>query len=224
MSDFQVSTLRDRIYDEVVRRIVSGELRQGEQIDERVMSERLSVSRTPLREALGALARDGFVETRPYRGAFVREFSAHEINDIFEVRKALECLAIRLAVAQMTDADVAAIRTILDGAVDALYRGDLNAYAACDREFHDSIARLSGNHVIVDTLNRLGLQIQACRVMANLQSGVPERTAEERTAILRALESRDPDRASALMGEHISGVQRSVMEKLQSQAPMPAST
>jgi DNA-binding GntR family transcriptional regulator len=210
--DFRVSTLRDRIYDEVVRQIVAGELRHGEQIDERVMSERLSVSRTPLREAFGALAKDGFVEIRPYRGAFVREFSPHEINDIFEVRKALECLAIRFAIGQMTDADVADIRTILDGAVDALFKGDFAAYAARDREFHERIAQLSDNHVIVDTLNRLALQIQACRVMANQQPGVPERTAQERTAILHALESRDAAKASALMNEHIAGVQRSIMD------------
>src|SRR5262245_15354514 len=78
-------TLRERIYEELVRMIVSGDLPSGAPIDERMLVERLAVSRTPFREAIGTLEKEGLVEIRPYRGFFVRSFSREQINDLYEL-------------------------------------------------------------------------------------------------------------------------------------------
>ena len=91
-------TLRERIYEEVVHLILSGELPSGGWVDEKQVIDRLRVSRTPFREAIGILAKGGLIEIKPYRGFYVRSFSRDETADLYELYKRLECFAVELAV------------------------------------------------------------------------------------------------------------------------------
>src|ERR1700692_1219849 len=122
-------TLRERIYEEVVRLIVSGELPSGGWVDEKLGIKRLGVSRTPFREAIGTLAKGGLIEIKPYRGFYVRSFSRNETADLYELFKRLECFAIELAVPQMSDHDIRRFENILLEAMVALQRGDMKTYA-----------------------------------------------------------------------------------------------
>ncbi|WP_105372845.1 GntR family transcriptional regulator [Neorhizobium huautlense] len=215
----QHQTLRERIYEEIVRLIVSGELPSGVSIDEKLLTERLQVSRTPFREAIGTLAKEGLIEIKPYRGFFVRSFSRKEVSDLYELRKTLECFAVELAVPQMSDAHIAGFERILDEAVAALRRGDLETYGARDREFHETIAELSGSAPLIETLSRLALQIQICRAIANESKEFAERAAEERDQILQAFRARDIPQAKALMHAHISDVQQAVLARFRKESP-----
>jgi len=206
-------TLRERIYEEIVRLIVSGELPSGVSIDEKVLTEKLQVSRTPFREAIGTLAKEGLIEIKPYRGFFVRSFSRKEIDDLYELRKTLECFAVELAVPQMSDRDIARFERILDGAVEALQRGDMETYGIRDREFHETIAERSGSAALIETLSRLALQIQVCRTIANESREFATRAAQERDDILKAFRARDIPRAASLMRAHISDVQQAVLSR-----------
>ena len=214
----QHQTLRERIYEEIVRLIVSGELPSGVSIDEKLLTERLQVSRTPFREAIGTLAKEGLIEIKPYRGFFVRSFSRKEVSDLYELRKTLECFAVELAVPQMSDAHIAGFERILDEAVAALRRGDLETYGARDREFHETIAELSGSAPLIETLSRLALQIQICRAIANESKEFAERAAEERDQILQAFRARDIPQAKALMHAHISDVQQAVLARFRKES------
>jgi DNA-binding GntR family transcriptional regulator len=204
-------TLNQRIYYKVRDLIESGAIPAGAQLDERTLAQDLAVSRTPLREAIATLVEEGLVERRPYRGNFVRVFTARQVNNLYQVRQALEGLAIRLAVPRITADDLEQIRAILDQCQDALERDDMAAYSAADQRFHDSIARLSDNEVLIESLDRLRRQIQLVRIRANRDSQVVQRTALERPRILSALEDRDADLAARLLEEHIDGVRRSVV-------------
>lgn len=206
-------TLRERIYEEIVRMIVSGELPSGTSLDEKALTEKLQVSRTPFREAIGTLAKEGLIEIRPYRGFFVRSFTRKETEDLYELRKKLECFAVELAVPQMSDRHIGQFARLLDEAVAALHRGDMETYGLRDREFHETIAELSGNAALIETLNRLALQIQVGRTIANESKDFAERAAKERDDILTAFRARDIERAVALMHTHISDVQRAVLER-----------
>jgi DNA-binding GntR family transcriptional regulator len=206
-------TLRERIYEEIVRMIVSGELPSGAALDERALTERLAVSRTPFREAIGTLAKEGLVEIRPYRGFYVRTFTAKEIEDLYELRKTLESMAARLAVQRMTEADIDRFAAMLDEGVAALQRRDMALYADRDREFHQTIARLSDNLALIETLGRLDLQIQICRLVANESDDFARRAAQERDRILQAFRARDAEAAARLMHEHIADVQSAVMAR-----------
>ena len=113
------TTLRERIYEEVVRLILSGELPSGGWVDERQVIERLQVSRTPFREAIGLLAKGGLVEIKPYRGFYVRSFSRNETADLYELFKRIVSFAVELAVPQMSDHDIRRFENIRIEAVFA---------------------------------------------------------------------------------------------------------
>src|SRR5258707_15515396 len=140
LESLRKKTLRERIYEEVVRLIVSGELPSGGWLNEKQVIDRLRVSRTPFREAIGILAKGGLVEIKPYRGFYVRSFSRSETADLYEFFKRLECFAVELAVPQMSDRDIGQFENILSEAVVALQRADLKTYALRDREFYENIA------------------------------------------------------------------------------------
>jgi len=99
-------TLRERIYEEVVHLILSGELPSDGWVDERQVIERLQVSRTPFREASGILAKGGLVEIKPYHGFYVRSFSRSETADLYELYNRLNSFAVELAIPQMSDRDI----------------------------------------------------------------------------------------------------------------------
>lgn len=214
MADKKHLTLRERTYDEILSMILSGELLPGSQIDERSLTERLEVSRTPIREAISVLAKEGLVEIQPYRGFSVCRFTAKQVRDLYELRRQLECFAIRLAVDNISNAHTAQLEAILNASVAALEAGDIAAYGAHDRDFHDLIADLSGNDALVDTLARLSRQIQICRMIANQSPDFAARAARERDEILDALRARDADRAAALMDAHILDAQQAVMGQI----------
>jgi DNA-binding GntR family transcriptional regulator len=219
MTENRHLTLRERIHDEVVRMILEGELPAGSQIDERALIAKLNASRTPFREAIGSLAKEGLVEIQPYRGFTVRAFSPKEVGDLYALRRVLESFAIRLAVAHISNAHIAQLEDLLNASVAALESGDMTAYGQHDRSFHELIANLSDNDAVITALSRLSLQIQMCRVIANQSPDLAARAARERDQILDALRRRDADRASELMDAHIADVQQAVMAHLQQQAP-----
>ena len=215
MSTFRYLTLKERVYKDLLELIVAGDIPLGSQIDEREIAQQLSVSRTPLREAIGTLVKEGLVEYRPYRGNFVRSFTAEEVSDLYEVRKVLEGLAVRLAVKRLSDQDVEDLGAILDELETALEQNDLDLFSAADRRFHEAIATLSGNATLIESLNRLGLQVRILRYVANRDAEVIRRTALERPRILAALKARDAEQAAQLMEVHIEGVRRSVVAQIE---------
>ena len=214
MAKLERSTLNERVYQRIRDAVLAGELSPRAHLDEQALANDMGVSRTPIREAIGKLITEGLVEYHPYQGSFVRSFTAQQVNDLYEVRKALESLAMRLAVPQLTEMQVLELRAILDDINDAHERGDLIAYGGADRRFHNTIAAYSGNKTLVESLDRLGLQIQLVRTAANHDPEVVERTAHQRPEIIAALEARDARRAARLMEAHIEDVRRSVVAEI----------
>jgi DNA-binding GntR family transcriptional regulator len=206
-------TLRERIYEEVVRLIVSGELPSGGWVDEKQVIDRLRVSRTPFREAIGILAKGGLVEIKPYRGFFVRSFSRNETTDLYELYKRLECFAVELAVPQMSDRDIRRVENILTEAVVALQRGDMSTYAMRDREFYEAIAEQSGNSALIEALARFALQIQLCGTVTNVSQEFAERAAHGSDDIIQAFKARDIPRAAFLVRAQIGNVQETILAR-----------
>jgi DNA-binding GntR family transcriptional regulator len=206
-------TLRERIYEEVVRLIVSGELPSGGWVDEKQVIDRLRVSRTPFREAIGILAKGGLVEIKPYRGFFVRSFSRNETTDLYELYKRLECFAVELAVPQMSDRDIRRVENILTEAVVALQRGDMSTYAMRDREFYEAIAERSKNSALIEALARFALQIQLCGTVTNVSQEFAERAAHGSDDIIQAFKARDIPRAAFLVRAQIGNVQETILAR-----------
>jgi DNA-binding GntR family transcriptional regulator len=206
-------TWRERIYEEVVRLIVSGELPSGGWVDEKQVIDRLRVSRTPFREAIGILAKGGLVEIKPYRGFYVRSFSRNEAVDLYELYKRLECFAVELAVPQMSDRDIRRLENILIEAVAALQLGDVKTYAMRDREFYEAIAEQSRNSALIEALARLALQIQLCGTITSVNRQFVERAAHGCDDIIQAFKARDIPRAAFLVRGRISNTQEVVLTR-----------
>jgi len=206
-------TLRERIYEEIVHLILSGELPSGGWVDEKQVIHKLRVSRTPFREAIGILAKGGLVEIRPYRGFYVRSFSRDETADIYELFKRLECFAVELAMPLMSDRDINGFENILiEGAV-ALQRGDMNTYAMQDREFYKNIAEQSRNFALIEALARVALQIQLCGTITSVSREFAERAAHGCDDIIQAFEARDIPRAAFLVRARISHTQEVILAR-----------
>lgn len=206
--------LHQAVFRQLRELVLSGGLAPGEQLNENVIADRLRVSRTPLRKAMNQLVAEGLVADAPYRGKFVRTFTAREIQDLYEVRAVLEGHAARLAAAKMNAARLETLRGILAELQDALVRDDLPAYGEADRRFHEAIAACSENQTLIDSLQRLSSQVQLIRALANQDPEVVRRTALERPRIVAALAAGDAELAASLMEEHILGVRGSVTAAL----------
>lgn len=208
-------TLNHRVYRQVRELVVAGDIAPGAQLEEQTLADRMGVSRTPLREAIAQLVTEGLVENRPYRGNFVRAFTARQVRDLYEVRKTLEGCAVRLAVPRLTAPHLATLRDILADVQRALDTGELTWYSTADRRFHNTLASYSENQTLIDCLERLGSQIQVVRTMANDDPATVRRTAFERPHILAALEARDAEAAARLMEGHIEGVCHAVVAQIE---------
>jgi DNA-binding GntR family transcriptional regulator len=208
------TTLRERIYEEIVHLILSGELPSGGWVDEKQVIHKLRVSRTPFREAIWILAKGGLVEIKPYRGFYVRCFSRNETADLYELFKRLECFAVELAVPLMSDRDIKGFENILLEAVAALQRGDMKTYAMCDREFYRNIAEQSANSALIEALARFTLQIQLCGTIANVSREFAERAAHGGDDIIQAFKARDTPRAAFLVRGRISYTQEVILARL----------
>ena len=206
-------TLRERIYEEVVRLIFSGELPRGGWVDEKQVIDRLRVSRTPFREAIGTLAKAGLIEIKPYRGFYVRSFSRDETADLYELYKRLECFAVELAVPQMSDCDIRRFENILLEAMVALQHGDMKTYAMREREFYETIAEQSGNSALIEALRQFGLQIQLCGTISGVNGEFAERAANGYVDIIQAFKARDTPRAAFLVRAHISNAQEVILAR-----------
>jgi DNA-binding GntR family transcriptional regulator len=218
LNKLRKQTLRERVYEDIVRLIVSNELPCDGLIREKQLIERLRISRTPFREAIGTLAKEGLVEIKPYCGFHVRSFSRKDADDLCEVYKQLACFAVKLAVPRMTDARIGELEGMLVEAAAALQSGDMTSFSANDREFQATIAEQSGNGALIETLARLSLQIQLCGAGAKGNLELAQCAMNRRDDMLQAFKARDVPRAALLMGAYIDHMQLGIRKCLSNEA------
>jgi DNA-binding GntR family transcriptional regulator len=147
--------LRPEIAKSLREAIFEGKLKPGEQIQEANIAAQLGVSRSPLREALLMLEKDGLVEIKPHRGAFVRNLSEKEVGEILSVRFPLEVMALSLAQARITPGELGRLRFIFDGMRQSVKSGNVALMVEQEFDFHKSIWAASGNDLLSETLVRI---------------------------------------------------------------------
>ena len=196
-------TLSQRVYTHLRDEIQSGALPPGTELQEVALSATLGVSRGPIREALGRLAAEGLVTVRPRRGAVVRELSTEEFLEAYQVREALEVMAVRLAVPRLTEADIARLETSVAEMTACADRGDTQGFFEANSGFHRAFFDISGNRMLVDLYRGLCSQIDRYRLRSLELRGNVERSIAEHKAILRAAKAGDVERAVHLASEHI---------------------
>ena len=224
-SDFSVNMneylpLRDVVFNTLRQAILKGELKPGERLMEIALAERLGVSRTPIREAMRKLELEGLVVMIPRRGAQVANITEKDLNDVLEVRIALENVAIEKACKNMTDEDMSRLWVAAKSFEHTIGEGNLVKLAEADVAFHEIIYQASDNKRLIQTLNNLREQIYRYRV-EYLKDGetrdVLVREHEERT---RAIRERDVERAQKISFQHIENQRMGIIHSIQAENEM----
>ncbi|WP_207540391.1 GntR family transcriptional regulator [Sabulicella rubraurantiaca] len=193
--------LADEAYGRIREAIVEGRYAAGDPLFENRLSAELGMSRTPIREALQVLARDGLLEVVPARGYFVPRRSLDDLRELFELREALDGAAARACALRAQPDEVEALRALCDR-YDAA--PDWTEWARTGTEFHAAIARTARNTRLAEALDRLKLQIMLTR-RAELRGveGRHREAAREHRAILAAISAADPDAAEREARLHV---------------------
>jgi DNA-binding GntR family transcriptional regulator len=195
--------LWQRAHERLRDEIISGRLMPGTELQEVVLAESLGVSRGPIREALGRLAAEGLVTVRPRRGAVVRSLSAEEFLEAYQVREALEVMAVRLAVAKLTADDLAELRRLIDEMGARADRNDVQGFFEANAAFHRVFFEVAGNRMLAELYRQVRDQIDRHRQRSLELRGNVYRSVAEHRAILRAVQAGDVERAVHLVSEHI---------------------
>jgi DNA-binding GntR family transcriptional regulator len=200
---FDNLTLWQRVYDHLRDEIMGDRLPPGTELSEVALSRELAVSRGPIREAIGRLAAEGLVTVRPRRGAEVRSITPEELIDSYQVREALEVLAVRLAVPGITDADLAELDKLVDRMSGHAKNGAVGDFFIANVAFHDLLCKLSGNSKLLEVHRRLAGEIGRFQARTLALRGSLDGSVTEHRAILAAIRLRDADKAAELTSAHI---------------------
>jgi DNA-binding GntR family transcriptional regulator len=193
----------ERVYRAVTERAVNWRFAPGVRINEVALAIELGVSRTPVREALNRLARDGFVRFVPNRGFLARDLDVQLVRDLYELRAAIEVAAVRLACARASDAAIGKLARAWDAATVNASARRIDRLTSADEAFHRGIALLSGNGQLLSTLERVNAQIRFFRRVDQELPDRRERTYGEPAGVLACLARRDARRAGELVERHI---------------------
>jgi len=205
--------LEEYAYQAVREMIVRGELPPRAQIVQEDVAERLGISRTPLRRALGKLASQHFIDLAPGQGAFVKAFEPKELASVFEIRAVLEGLVCRYAAERIEAKHLAYLRSLIVDAAGSVSETDWSAYRKADIEFHTYLVGVADDahlKLVVDSVQVLSLSFAQGLLRP------PSETLPEHLAILDALHARDADEAEKRMVRHI----RRTIDDIRERAPL----
>lgn len=207
--------LRDAVFQTLRQAILQGKLEPGERLMELHLAAMLGVSRTPVREAIRKLELEGLVITIPRRGAVVAQITRKDLEDVLEVRCALEELAVRKACANMDERQLQALKDAAARFEKCVSAGNLMESAQADVDFHEIISEATGNRRLIQILNNIRSQVYRYR-LENLKnkSSHPD-LIREHSSLIEALEARNEDLAARCIRVHIENQRTAIMENLQ---------
>ena len=197
------ASLEEKVYIELQEAILSEALKKGESLTELSLSEKLCVSRTPVRSALQRLSEVGLVKIVPNRGAVVLGVTKEDILDIYRIRMRLEGLASAMAALNMSDADKKKLTETVELSEFYLSKNNTENLKELDTSFHRVIYEASGSRTLARILSDLHLNTKGYRRISLAIPGRLERTTKEHREILNAILAGDAEKADRLTSEHI---------------------
>ncbi len=200
------------------RLIVEGVITPGAKLNERELSLRLQVSRTPLREAIRTLAAEGLVELVPNRGAVAVQLDARDVADTFEVMAGLEAHSGELAARRITESELAEIRALHFEMLAAFTRRDLSTYYRFNALIHEAINAAARNPVLQRTYRTVNARLQALRFRSNFDERKWHRAVAEHEAMVEKLAVRDAEGMRLLMKQHLENKRDAVLDMVRQRA------
>jgi DNA-binding GntR family transcriptional regulator len=175
-------------------------------LDERKLAQDFGISRTPVREAMAQLEREGFVRSVPRRGSYVARKTRREVIELIAAWAALESMAARLITQTATDEEIAGLRKMFATFENGKLRAHLDEYSDVNIEFHQTIIRLSRNEVLIDLAENLFTHMRMIRRTTIGEQDRADRSIRDHMNIIEALEARATDHAEELVRDHALGL------------------
>jgi DNA-binding GntR family transcriptional regulator len=213
-----INRISDYVADQLRDEVLAGDLAPGARLRVADIAERLGVSRTPVDDGLHRLESEGLVLISPRRGTFVAELDVRELTEIFEVRRAMEELAVELVIDRGPDGSLVPLHEHLARLSDSAKRKDGAVHARVNAQFHEYIVGLSENRRLVAMYGQLYASILIARIHAGSRSWLKRADQEmnEHEAIVAALERRDKLAARDAIARHLRRGLASLIEDLES--------
>jgi DNA-binding GntR family transcriptional regulator len=203
------STFKDRAYASLRDVIVSLNVYDQPdevRLDERRLAQDLGISRTPVREAMAQLEREGFVRSVPRRGIYVVRKTKKEVIEMITAWAALESMAARLITTTATTEEIAALRRMFAKFENGTLHAKLDEYSEVNIEFHQTIIRMSRNETLIRLAENLFAHMRMIRMKTIGEQDRADRSIRDHMNIIEALEARDTARAEALVRDHALGL------------------
>ena len=206
------NSLHDEVAAELRDRIFSGELAPGTFLDEARLAARMSISRTPVREALKVLTAEGLLRHEPRRGCFVNQVTEQDLDEIFPVITLLEGRCAYEAALKASDADLRALEALHERLTRHAKARRINEYYAANFMIHEAIITLADNRWLAQVIGDLRKIVKLARLQQLHAPGRLDESLSEHLALFAALKSRDPERAEAAMRTHLTRQREALRE------------
>ncbi len=201
-------SLKDKAYNAIKSAILSLQLKPGAPLVESELAQQLGISKTPVRDALLELEREGFVTKVLFKGTYVTEVTLKDVREIFQVRAVLEGLAARLAAPLFSPQELDQMAENLAAAEAALAEGNLDLCSERGKRLHDAIINKADNQRLTLIIRNLDDHVQRFRLLSDQISGRLNKSVKEHRRVLEALRQRDPAAAEQAMRDHLFSVLR----------------
>lgn len=195
--------LRGRIADILRDLIIGGEMKPGDAIIEMELASQLGVSRAPLREALQVLNTEGLIEIIPYHKTTVRKLTRRDISELYSLRSALECFAMREIIKQKDPKAVETLQEVYDEMVAKAEAGDDARASALDHHFHTTIIHLSNHNLLISTWNSVSMRVRQVLALRDMRRSDINKIARSHKILIDAIIEGDMQKSDALTEAHI---------------------
>ena len=211
-----VENLSARVYNQIKNLILCNEIMPGQKLHHQQLSERLGVSRTPIREALTRLVQEGYVSFLPNRGFTCKEIRKQEAEELYELREALEAFAVEKAIESLTDQALHELRAKMNAYGRDVHNRFTRDRLVYDQDLHLQIADLTGNETLKNMLRHVFERIVLKRRTDGLYDAARGVAAhQEHLRLLEAMERRDISEAIRVLRNHIQTGKKNVMADLE---------
>ena len=210
-------SLKERIYVTLRDAITSMNIYAEDaelRLDERELSDRLAISRTPIREALARLEQEGLVRVVPRKGVYIVRKTKAEILEMITVWAALESMAARLITQQASDEEIASLRALFATFQDGHVQAQIDEYSDTNISFHQAILKMSRCALLTEIADNLFIHMRSIRARTIGEDDRAARSVIDHLHIIEALEARDPELAERLVREHSMNLARHVEQNV----------
>jgi DNA-binding GntR family transcriptional regulator len=197
------ATLTDQALKEIRGAIRSGKLKPGERLVEMQLAKEMQISRFPIREALRYLEKEGLVETKPFKGSHVAQFTEKDMEELYSLRSSLEELAVRILIENLDEKKIKKLETIIQSMQKASLNGNLDQMISEDLRFHQTICELSGHRKLLEIWRTLESQLQVFLIIEKDFFETAFQYVSTHDPIMEAIKHRNIKGAERAIREHL---------------------